>query len=49
MLGREKKIMSFCLNFLNKSAVLGIIKTLEIENKEISDPNEINNEIYRFT
>ena len=28
--------------------VQGIIKKLEIENKEISDPNEINNEINRF-
>ena len=31
-----------------KQVVQGIIKKLEIENKEISDPNEINNEINRF-
>ena len=28
--------------------VQGIIKKLEIQNKKISDPNEINNEINRF-
>ena len=31
-----------------KNKLEGIIKNLEIENKEIRDPNEINNEINRF-
>ena len=33
---------------LEKEAVQGIIKKLEIENKGISDPNEINKEINSF-
>ena len=42
MVWRGRKIV---IIFLKTKAVQGIIKKLEIENKEISDPNEINNEI----
>ena len=38
---REKKLSKFFLNLEKTKAVQGIIKKLEIENKEISDPNEI--------
>ena len=37
----------FFLN-LEKKVVQGIITKIEIENKEISDSNEINNKINRF-
>ena len=43
-----EKSSKFFLNLEKTKAVQGIIKKLEIENKEISDPNEINNEINRF-
>ena len=44
---REKN-HHFFLNLEKTKAVQGIIKKLEIEDKEISDPNEINNKINRF-
>ena len=47
-LKKSRKIIKTFLNFEKTKAVQGIIKKLEIENKEISDPNEINNEINRF-
>ena len=37
--------MKIFFNLEKTKAVQGIIKKLGIENKEISDPNEINNEI----
>ena len=40
-----EKSSNFFLNIEKTKAVQGIIKKLEMENKEISDPNEINNEI----
>ena len=43
---REKKINFF--NLEKTTAVQGIIKKFEIENKEISYANEIINEINRF-
>ena len=44
-LKRGKKSSKVFLNFQKKKEVIpGIIKKLEIENKTISDPNEINNE-----
>ena len=48
MVWRERKIIKNFLNLEKTKPVQGIIKKLEIENKEISDPNEINNEINRF-
>ena len=36
------------MNLEKTKALQGIIKKLEIENKETSDPNEIENEINRF-
>ena len=41
----EEKSSNSFLNLEKTKAIQGIIKKLEIENKEISDPNEINNEI----
>ena len=45
-LNRGKKSSKVFLNFQKKKkeVIPGIIKKLEIENKTISDPNEINNE-----
>ena len=42
----EKKSSVFFKS--QKKAVQSIIKKIEVENKETSDPNEINNEINRF-
>ena len=43
-----EKSSKFFLNLEKTKAVQGIIKKLETENKEISDPNDINNEINKF-
>ena len=48
MVWRGKKIIKIFLNLEKKKAVQGIVKKLQIENKEISNPNEKNNEINRF-
>ena len=40
-----EKSWKIFFNLEKTKAVQGIIKKLGIENKEISDPNEINNEI----
>ena len=43
-----EKSSIFFLNLEKTKTVQCIIKKLQIENKEISDPNEVNNEINRF-
>ena len=43
-----EKSSKFFKNLEKTKAVQGIIKKLEIENKEISDPNELNNGINGF-
>ena len=43
-----EKSSNLFLNLEKTKPVQGIIKGLEIENKDISDPNEISNEINRF-
>ena len=45
---KGEKSSNFFLHFGKTKAVEGIIKKLEIENKEISDPNETNGEIDGF-
>ena len=42
------KSSNLFLNLEKAKAIQGIAKKFEIENKEISDPNEINNKINRF-
>ena len=48
MVWRGRKMIKNFKNLKNIKAVQGIIKKLQIENKEIHDPNEMNNEINRF-
>ena len=43
-----EKSSKFLINLEKTKPVQGIIKELEIENKDISDPNKISNEINRF-
>ena len=43
----QQKVLIF-LNLEKAKLVQGAIKKIEIEDKEISDPNEINNEMNRF-
>ena len=43
-----EKSSNFFLNIEKTKAVQGIIKKFEMENKEISDPNDMNNEINGF-
>ena len=45
---KGEKSSNLFLNLEKTKPVQGIIKGLEIENKDISDPNEISNEINRF-
>ena len=45
---QREKSSNYFLNSEKTKAVPGIFKELEIENKKICDPNEINNEINRF-
>ena len=48
MVWRGRKIKEVLKTLERTKVVQGIIKKHEIENKEISGPNEINNEINRF-
>ena len=45
----EKSSNFFLLNLEKIKEAQGIIKKPKTKNKEITDPNEINNEKYRFS